>query len=842
MLIALIFFLIALTISFCNVSTVYAESKNGTEFNSIFLRGGNNKPVDISRFAHGNPVLPGTYQLEITVNGHEVSRAPVVFIAQPGSHIALPCLDTTLINRLGLNDAELSDSARAELLRIKENDCANFSEVVNDSSVNFDFSNLTLDIVVPQIALLQTPRGYVNPELWSEGVTSASLAYNLSTFRSVNLFSTSTSSYLGITSGVNLGSWQLRQRTAINKQDNGSSSFQNIATYLLHDMPSLRSRMVIGDSFTEGNLFNSMSYRGMTIASDERMLPDSQRGYAPQVRGIARTNARVKISQNGNVLLETTVPPGQFEIDDLYPTGYGGNLQVTVYEADGSQQSFVVPYSSLIQLLRPGIWRYSATIAQTRDEQITEVEQFAQVGVQYGLNNLVTAYSGVTASSNYGAALVGVALNTTAGAFAVDVTQSRANVPNEDVQTGHSVRLSYNKAIEQTGTNITLSAFHNTSEGYASFRDSLFIRQASLRALEPNTLSQPRNQFQLNLNQTLGYRGGSLYVTASKTGYWHDANSSLQLLAGYSNFFKIAQINVNYSIALSRMENDLTGSKANTLLATLSFPLGTEPRSPQMTMQYTPNMAGSANESLQTTISGTADESNTINYSASTTQLSNDNAVSGAVQYLSPYSTLSTSASQGANFSQQSLGASGGIVVHKGGVTFSNQLTDTFGIIEAPGAQGARITNSIGARIDSQGYGIVSYLNPYRMNHVSIDPEGISLDVEFLNTSQQIAPRANASVLLRFQTRTGRAVIFKARKSDGSTVPFGAGIYDMKNNEIGIVGQGGQIMLRTPKDEDSLTAKWGSEIDEQCRFNYLLPPAESNQNIILRFDVVCSTQ
>jgi outer membrane usher protein len=833
--------LITLTISFFNVSTANAESINKTEFNAIFLRGGNASTVDLSRFAHGNPVLPGTYQVQININGKEVSRVPVLFVAQPGSHIALPCLDITLIKRLGLNDAELSEPARAELLRIKNSGCTNLSQVVSDSSVNFDFSNLNLNIVVPQIALLQTPRGYVNPELWSEGVTSASLAYNLNVFRSVNLFSTSTSSYLGMTSGVNLGSWQLRQRSAFNKQSNGSSSYQNIATYLLHDMPSLRSRMVIGDSFTEGNLFNSVSYRGLTIASEERMLPDSQRGYAPQVRGIARTNARVKISQNGNVLLETTVPPGQFEIDDLYPTGYGGNLQVTVYEADGSQQSFVVPYSTLIQLLRPGIWRYSATVAQTRDEQITDVEQFAQVGVQYGLNNLVTVYSGATVSSNYGAALVGVALNTPAGAFAVDVTQSRSKVVNDDAQTGNSFRLSYNKAIEQTGTNITLSAFHHTSEGYASFRDSLILRQASFMALEPNAISRPRNQFQLNLNQALGYRGGSLYVTGSKTGYWNHASSSLQLLVGYSNFFKIGRTHVNYSIALSRIKNDLTASTANTLLATLSFPLGTEPRSPQMTVQYTPNLAGSANESLQTTISGTADESNTINYSASTTQLSNDTAVSGAVQYLSPYSTLSTSASQGAQFSQQSVGASGGIVIHKGGITFANQLTDTFGIIEAPGAEGARIINTIGARIDSQGYGIVSYLNAYRMNRVSIDPEGVSLDVDFLSTSQQIAPRANASVLVRFQTQTGRAVIFKARQSDGSTVPFGAGIYDMKNSEIGIVGQGGQIMLRLPKNKDSLTAKWGSAIDEQCRFNYLLPPAKSNQNTLLRVDVVCST-
>ena len=48
-------------------------------------------------------------------------------------------------------------------------------------------------------------------------------------------------------------------------------------------------------------------------------MPDSQRGYAPVVRGIAQTNARVRIEQNGSLIYETTVPPGEFAIDDIYP-------------------------------------------------------------------------------------------------------------------------------------------------------------------------------------------------------------------------------------------------------------------------------------------------------------------------------------------------------------------------------------------------------------------------------------------------------------------------------------------------------------------------------------------
>ncbi|STR54021.1 outer membrane protein [Klebsiella oxytoca] len=70
------------------------------------------------------------------------------------------------------------------------------------------------------------------------------------------------------------------------------------------------------------------------------MEPLSRRGYAPEIRGIARTSARFAVRQSGNLIYETTVSPGAFVIDDLYPTGYGGDLDVTVYEATAANSIF----------------------------------------------------------------------------------------------------------------------------------------------------------------------------------------------------------------------------------------------------------------------------------------------------------------------------------------------------------------------------------------------------------------------------------------------------------------------------------------------------------------------
>ncbi len=115
-------------------------------------------------------------------------------------------------------------------------------------------------------------------------------------------------------------------------------------------------------------MFDSVAFRGVQIATDDRMLPESLRGYAPVVRGTAQSNARVTIRQNGQVIYETNVSPGPFEIKDLYATGYGGNLDVTVTEADGRTENFTVPFASVAQSLRPGTTRFSVTAGQLRND------------------------------------------------------------------------------------------------------------------------------------------------------------------------------------------------------------------------------------------------------------------------------------------------------------------------------------------------------------------------------------------------------------------------------------------------------------------------------------------
>ncbi len=820
-------------------SPAAADAAPQVEFDAAFLRGGSQ--VDVSRFSRGNPVLPGDYMVDLQINGKWMGRTSVRFVSQPDSDIALPCIDRTLIGRIGLDFQKLSASARTLLQKDQAEACVDLQAMIADAAVSFDLSQLRLDISVPQAAILRKPRGYVGPEFWDSGIPSATLGYNLNAYRSATSELTTTVGHLDLAAGINFGSWHLRQRSSVEVTSNQPSSYQNIATYLAHDIPAIRSDLTVGDSFTDGAVFDSFGFRGVSLASDDQMLPDSQLEYAPIVHGIARTNARVVITQNGNTILETTVSPGAFEINDLYATGYGGDLNVTVYEADGSQSSFTVPYASVVQLLRPGVWRYTAIVGEVQQPSLIGTERFTQATLQHGFNSHVTGYTGAVGAQHYGAALLGIAVNTPLGAVAADVTAARATVAETYSSSGQSLRFSYSKLVNDTHTNITLSTYRYSSKGYYSFSDAQTAEQAARAGAGPDTIDRARSQWLININQTLPVGWGNFYLTASVRNYWQSSGTTTQYQGGYTNHFRFEGTSLSYSISVGRQNNVLTGKPDNQVRANFSLPLGRSPHSPMLSTSFNQDTTGGLRtHGGQQVINGTLGENNQLSYSASASQSSGDDSFTASSQYRSTYATLSASLSEGSGYTQQSLGTTGGVVLHRGGITFANQMTDTIGIVEAIGAEGARVTNNVGTTINRSGYAVLPFLFPYRLNSINIDPdEAVSPDVEFKSTSESIAPRVNSVVMIRFQTVGGRAILITAHMADGSVVPFGASVYDAQGGEVGLAGQDGGIYLRGIAESGTLTARWGDAPDEQCAFTYQLPLKHKDDGPFVRIDAAC---
>jgi hypothetical protein len=203
--------------------------------------------------------------------------------------------------------------------------------------------------------------------------------------------------------------------------------------------------------------------------------------------------------------------------------------------------------------------------------------------------------------------------------------------------------------------------------------------------------------------------------------------------AAYTSSFKYG----TYSLTAGRTRNS-DGTLSNEYFISTTIPLGHSRHAPLLSTNLS-STNGSA--SLQANVSGSLGENSQYSYNAYGTYGRGDANTGVSGVYRAPHAQLSASASAGPGSKQVSAGISGTVVAHPGGVTFSQTVGDTFGIVEAPGAAGARVTSAPGVKVDRHGYAVVPYLTPYGMNTVDIDPKGTSTDAEFQSTSEQAVPR-----------------------------------------------------------------------------------------------------
>ncbi|EHI7783504.1 TPA_asm: outer membrane usher protein [Salmonella enterica subsp. salamae serovar 42:f,g,t:--] len=828
------------------------------EYDSSFLMGDGAASIDVSRYSDGNPTPVGTYTVKVFVNEKPVASQTIPFI-DIGKKSAEACLTPKNLAQLHIKQPEIVGE-KAVLKRGDEesDDCLNLPALIDQSSVEFDMGDQRLDITVPQAWVKKGYEGYVEPSLWESGIPAALLSYNINGYHNTNNGVDNDSMYAAFNTGVNLGAWRFRANGNYNwDKDNGSSfDFQN--RYVQRDLPVLRSQLVVGEAYTTGETFDSVSIRGVRLYSDSRMLPSQLANYAPVIRGVANTNAKVTVTQSGYKIYEATVPPGPFEINDLSPSGYGSDLIVTIEEADGSKRTFSQPFSSVMQMQKPGVGRWDFSAGEVNDDDIHDKPYLAQGTYYYGLNNYLTAYSGIQGTNNhYLAGLIGVGLNTPFGALALDVTHSRTEIPDDKTYQGQSYRLTWNKLIEPTNTSFNVAAYRYSTQDYLGLNDALqLIDEAKNnnddRRDTMDNYARMKNQITLSISQPLQdgeIDYGSFYLSGSWTDYWATGDSRSDYTLGYGKGFSWGSMSIN----LQRTWDE-DGEKDDSLYINLSIPLanllgGENRRSgfTSLSTQMRTDFNGGHNLSMN---SSGNNEDNTLNYSVNTgyTMQKEDKNISdvgGYVSYQSPWGDISASASANNDSNRQySLSTDGGFILHSGGLTFTNDNfsnSDALVLVKAPGAKGARI-NGGGSTIDRWGYGASNALSAYRENQVSLDIDTLENDVELKSTSTMLVPRDGAVVFASFETDQGRSAIITMTRNDGKTIPFGAEVFE-GNTPIGNMGQGGQAFVRGINDRGELTVRWfESNQPTRCSATYQLPTDQqtvgSGQTLLLN-NITC---
>ncbi|EOM6580335.1 fimbria/pilus outer membrane usher protein [Escherichia coli] len=467
-------------------------------FNPRFLSNDLAESVDLSAFTKGREAPPGTYRVDIYLNDEFMASRDITFIADDNNADLIPCLSTDLLVSLGIKKSALLDNKEHSADKhVPDNSaCTPLQDRLADASSEFDVGQQHLSLSVPQIYVGRMARGYVSPDLWEEGINAGLLNYSFNgnsiNNRSNHNAGKSNYAYLNLQSGINIGSWRLRDNSTWSYNSGSSNSsdsnkWQHINTSAERDIIPLRSRLTVGDSYTDGDIFDSVNFRGLKINSTEAMLPDSQHGFAPVIHGIARGTAQVSVKQNGYDVYQTTVPPGPFTIDDINSAANGGNLQVTIKEADGSIQTLYVPYSSVPVLQRAGYTRYALAMGEYRSgNNLQSTPKFVQASLMHGLKGNWTPYGGMQIAEDYQAFNLGIGKDLGLfGAFSFDITQANTTLADDTRHSGQSVKSVYSKSFYQTGTNIQVAGYRYSTQGFYNLSDSAYSRMSGYTVKPP---------------------------------------------------------------------------------------------------------------------------------------------------------------------------------------------------------------------------------------------------------------------------------------------------------------------------------------------------------------------
>lgn len=779
-------------------------------FDSAFLRGTPYASIDLSQFEQDQQVIAGHYMADLYVNERYKGSDEYIFREFADSEQPRLCVNQTIIMQLGLDEAY----EQTALTAVAGQSCAVMRQALPGVKYAFDMQRLRLSFFVPQIMLSQTPRGYIAPELWDKGQYAAALNYDLNSYvNKTDNYGTDKSHFASLRGSVHMKSWALRHNGSWSKSSQQAGQYQRNNTYLETEIASLKSSFKVGEFYSGIEFFDGVKIRGAELASSEQMLPQSVRNYAPVVRGTAGSNAKVTIRQNDRLLYETTVAEGLFEIRDLYPSG-SGDFEVTVEEATGEIQRFIVPYSYVPDLIRPGTWRYGGSLGEVQINSGGDTDKrgknVLQGYLKHGLTNNLTLNAAVLHYPDYQTLMLGGAVNTPYGAFSLDNYLSRSQLDSQKREDGQRWRLAYSKFIQPSATYINANYNRYSEKGIHNL-NTFIARNSSAQNYDwswQRYSSRPKENYSLSVNQTLPEAWGSVYFSGSESRYWNQAGKDQTMQVGYGNRFK----RMSYNLSYAKTRSNNSGSD-NRISLSITIPLGQEGRH---SIRANSTHSDRYTDSHRIGLNGSLADSK-LSYGVYANNSGSDNNYSGNLSYYGTAARLSATTSQTSTSSQYSVGASGAVVAYPRGVILSQNIGDSFAIVEADNAAGAEILNRPGTYLNRFGQGVVPYVSPYEINNIRLSPKNTSLDVVLQQTQKELVPRGNTASIVRFKTETKRSMLLTVRTADNQAVPMSAEVFDAEGNPLGFVASSGRLFLEAKDDAATLNARWGSN---QCSFNY----------------------
>ncbi len=555
------------------------------------------------------------------------------------------------------------------------------------------------------------------------------------------------------------------------------------------------------------------------------MLPWELRGYAPQISGIAQTNATVTVSHSGRVIYQTKVAPGPFVITDLNQS-VQGTLDVKITEEDGRTNTFQVSAASTPFLTREGQVRYKIAAGRARPDISHHVidETFASGEASWGILSNTSLYGGILAGgSDYRSAALGIGQNMLwLGALSFDVTRASSTFDDGHQENGLSYRLNYSKRFDATNSQISLAAYRFSEREFHSYAN--FIAHQYNNA----DTQDEKQTVSIAFNQPIDPLRMNLYVSALRQQWWDgDSSTTASVTAGFN--FDVGEwkgLSLSTSFSTTHYEESDNDKQ---VYVSLSVPFDFGRR-----LNY--DMRNSSNTTNTLSWNDSSDPRNTWGVSAGTATDKPDNGAQfrGNYQHTTPAGELQFSGSYAASdYTSVSASWSGsmtatgkGIALHRR--SFGNEprvMIGTDGVADIPVQGDSNRTNRL-------GYAVVPMISSYQPSTIAVNmndlPDGVTVD-ETITRQTWTEGAIGYKALI---SRAGKNITVAIRMENGDYPPLGAIVRHIASNtEVGMVSEEGHAWLGGVDSGQHFTVQWGDK--KTCTFALPDTLDITTQNLIL---------
>lgn len=567
-------------------------------------------------------------------------------------------------------------------------------------------------------------------------------------------------------SGV-FSSTQLTRNAVQKHGGNNDNRFSRLDTRWQSSFPDRLLTVTAGDTLTSSLPWSRPTrIAGIQVGTNLSLQPYLPTTPLPSFLGSATLPSDVELYINGVKHYNGSVPAGNFEISSLPNISGAGNAQVMVTDALGrtTVQNFSFYNDQL--LLRQGLTEWSAELGVVRRNYGYSSFDYGNVPVfsgtwRRGVSNSLTAGSHAEATDRLANA-----------GFSTDwVPSSRSGTLSATLamstDSGQRGAL-YGAGYRWSGYNFTFSTMTTLTSG--RYHDV-----ATHYGQPPPALSS---------NSVVGYGTESLGNFSLSYLQFRYPQERAVRYAG-ANWFKSVAQNVYLSLGASQNVDNSRDSSL-WLMMTFAFSNGLNAGSSLLRMNNHSGYMINASQSQP------PDGGWGWNIAAS--RHSSRPGAQGEVGYQGRHGNIYAGVNKMPDTHYGYADASGSLVSMAGGLFAAREIGNGFAVVSTDGIAGVpvKLENNLVGTSDDQGLLLVTPLNSYQNNLLSIDPMDLPASMRINRISADATPADRSGVLVKFGITPARAAQVMLVDTHGYAIAQGS-IATLDSGQNAVVGFDGMV-------------------------------------------------